>query len=550
MFQKEDNALYRCWRERSDDDTKHIMAQMKEEETADCFGEIPSFGTGGIRKAEGIGPNRINAVTIGWAAAALAITLKETYDADTLKKGVMIGFDTRKNSRAYAEKTALTLNGYNIPAIIFEDPIPVPLLSFVLKRDHYPCGVMITASHNPEKYNGFKVYNQTGGQLVPAEAEAIQARFYRINPFEINRLSKTEAKEKGLLYYTGKAEESAYLSAITGNRFTDSALNIVATPLHGAAYKLLPAALKRCGHTVTTVAAQEQADGTFPTVTAPNPEDPAVFRLAQEEGCRRQADLLIATDGDGDRCGCCVKQGNGYQPLSGNEIAAILLCYLLEREKNRLPRNSYTVRTAVSGSLGETIAAAYGLKTLTTPTGFKYIGEKLSNTENGIFFAGYEESGGFLYGNHAADKDGIATAVLLAEAAAVCKKQGKNLLDVLGEIHAQYGREYTQTRRFAFPGRDGATRKEACLRWFKEHPQTDVTTEIRDNTLFFCLGNGIKTALRPSGTEPELKLYRMIQASDEREAAEKNRVIDSFFLPIIHSFLPQSDYSAKSGVER
>lgn len=550
MFQKEDNAFYRCWKEKSDDDIKAVLDQMDEQETADCFGGPPSFGTGGIRQTEGIGPNRINDITIGWAAAALAAALKEHTDAETLKKGVLIGFDTRRNSRSYAEKTALTLIGFNIPAILFEEPIPVPLLSFVLKREDYPCGVMITASHNPENYNGFKVYNRNGGQCVPSEAAIIQNHFLKINPFKIPHVTREQAIAEGLYRSTGRAEEAAYLNALTRNRFVNSQTTIVATPLHGAAYKLLPAALKTCGHQVFSVPQQEKAEGHFPTVAAPNPEDPTVFELAKKEGKRRKADLLIATDGDGDRCGCGILQRDDYTILTGNEIAALLLYYLLEREKDRLPQQAYIVRTAVSGTLGERIAASYGVKTYTTPTGFKHIGAMIQNPGNGTFFAGYEESGGFLYGNHAADKDGIATAVLLAEAAEHYRKQDKSLFDIMREIHRKFGKEYTKTDRFAFPGKDGATRKEACLRWFKEHPLPNVHMKEEGNTLFFQLGEDIKTALRPSGTEPELKLYRIIHAVDDNEADQKNSIIDNRFLPVIRSFLPKADHSSKSGVER
>ncbi|MGM9566873.1 MAG: phospho-sugar mutase [Clostridia bacterium] len=550
MFQKEDNAFYRCWKENSDDHTKTILDQMNDRETADCFGGLPSFGTGGIRQAEGIGPNRINEVTIGWAAAALALSLKEQNEGKDLKKGVLIGFDTRKNSRFYAEKTALTLNAYGIPTLLFEEPVPVPLLSFVLKREDRLCGVMITASHNPGNYNGFKVYNKNGGQCVPEEAAPIQNRFLRTDPFGIPRITREQAISQGLFRTTGTAEEKAYLTAVTRQRFTDSGLIIVATPLHGAAFKLLPLSLKACGHHIFTVTSQEKADGSFPTVTAPNPEDPTAFEEAKTEGRRRNAHLLLATDGDGDRCGCGVRRGDGYHILTGNESAAVLLCYLLQRERDRLPQDAYIVRTAVSGTLGERVAAAYGVKTYITPTGFKHIGAMMNDPKKGTFFAGYEESGGFLYGNHAADKDGVAAAVLLAEAAEFYRRQGKTLLHVLNELYKKFGREYTKTDRFAFPGRDGATRREACLRWFKEHPLRGGNMKEEGHTLFFQPGEGIKTALRPSGTEPELKLYRIINADNDDEAERKNSIIDHRFLPVIHSFLPETDYSPKREVER
>lgn len=499
---------------------------MAEEELHDSFRTFPSFGTGGIRQKEGIGPNRINNITIRWAAAAVANSLPP-------KSKVLIGYDTRRNSRSYALETALTLNAFHFTAVILEDPVPVPLLSFVLKRGGYHCGIMITASHNDSEYNGFKVYNAQGGQLIPAKADILEREITKIDPFSVQPLSLSEAEEKGLLFFTGKAETQAYLSAIAPFKSKDSDLNIVATPLHGAGYQLLPAALHRGKYNITMVSEQAKPNGEFPTIEAPNPEDPHVFDLAINLGKKINADLLLATDGDGDRCGCCIRKGNQFIPLSGNDMAAILMYYLINREKDHLPQNGFIVRTMVSGTIAATIAEEAGFQIYSTPTGFKYIGALANDPGKGTFFAGYEESGGFLFGNHAADKDGIQTAVLLAEAAAFYKKSGKTLLDILEQIQEKYGREYTSTLRFSFPK---AESRKACTEHFRTYQDPNIPKEICGDTVFFDFGNGIKTALRPSGTEPYLKLYQIIRAENLREAKEKEKIISDFFCPVIRRF--------------
>lgn len=526
MDSKENNKLYQLWQEHSDNETQERLNAMAKEEFRDAFRSLPSFGTGGIRQKEGIGPNRINNITIRWAAAAVAKTLPP-------KSKVIIGYDTRKHSRAYALETALTLNAFHITAVLLENPTPVPLLSFILKRGEYHRGIMITASHNGAEYNGFKVYNGQGGQLIPEESDLLEDEIAKIDPFSIVPLSIHEAKNKKLLLFTGKAEAEAYLSAIAPPKSKGSDLSVVATPLHGAGYHLLPKALQRQGHNIHIVQEQANPNGNFPSIEAPNPEDPQVFDLAINLGRKINADLLLATDGDGDRCGCCIKKGSRYIPLSGNDTAAILMYYLLHQKKYKLPQDGFVVRTMVSGTIAAAIAEEAGFKIYNTPTGFKHIGALANDRTKGTFFAGYEESGGFLFGNHASDKDGIQTAVLLTEAAAFYKKSGKTLLDILRQIQEQYGREYTSTIRFSFSKIEN---QKSCMEYFQRYQNTNIKKEICGDTVFFDFGNNIKTALRPSGTEPYLKLYQIFRADDLREAREKENIISDFFCPIIHRF--------------
>lgn len=552
MDKKDYRTVWDHWHRNADAATRKELETLSETEREERFYRDLSFGTGGMRGETGVGSNRLNRYTIRQAAAGTAFWLQSTIPAKELTKGVLIAFDTRKDSLLFAEEAALSFCALDIPVYIFDAPAPVPLLSFTLKKDDYLCGIAITASHNPQNYNGFKLYNRQGGQLVPEEAAKIAPWIEKTDPFAVTPPGTSKINQ--LRHLTGRAENAAYLSAITGRKIKDSPLTVVATPLHGAAYRLLPTALKATGHHVLTVPSQEICDGTFATVTSPNPEDPAVFAYAEKIGYENQADLLFATDPDGDRCGVAVYHQNGYHPLSGNEVGALLIDYLLRRENYRLPDDAYIVKTVVSGNLGAKIAARHNIPTLITPTGFKYIGEALLKKENGTFLAGYEESGGFLAGNHAADKDGIFTAVLIAEAAAFYKKQKKTLIDAINELYAVYGYEYSETETFLFPGKDGARCKEECLRFFEEEdlPGAERKEKAAGDTLLFFFGEKIRTALRPSGTEPKLKLYHTVCGDDENDAKVKLARVKDQFLPRIVSFLPENNsaHFANNGVER
>ena len=542
MNQNDYRAAYEYWRRTADAETEaELRAVTAEEEIADRFYRSLAFGTGGIRGPMGAGTNRINRYTIRKAAAGTALALIAATPRQELKRGVLIAYDTRVNSLKYALETAATLAAFGIPATLFVLPCPVPLLSFALRKGHYLSGVMITASHNPPGDNGFKLYNAKGGQLVPAEAARFAAYMDDMNPFVLNPPSIETAKAGGFLRFTGKAEHAAYLNAVVKGRFKNSPLTVVATPLHGAAKYLLKTALTRAGHQVESVPAQEIWDGAFATVAVPNPEDSAVFALAAAVGNKTGADLLFATDPDGDRCGVSVRHRDQYVPLSGNEIGSLLIAYLLEKAKDRLPADAYIVKTAVTGSLGEKIAARRGVKVLTTPTGFKYIGEALLNPANGTFLAGYEESGGFLAGSHCADKDGIFTAVLLAELAAALKNRGLTLIDALEQLYRAYGYEYNETETFLFPGQDGAADQAACLYCIETNSHAwgaQSVTKIAGDTLVFCFDGHCRLALRPSGTEPKLKLYYTVTAANREDAMARTKTVKATFHPLIEKFLP------------
>lgn len=534
MFSRESSFLYHHWHRCCRKADAAAMDAMSDTEAAEAFQRLPAFGTGGIRKKMGIGPNRINEITIGWVTAALTAVLQEKHAGEALNRGVLIAYDTRRHSADFAAAAAEVLAAAGIPTVTLAEPMPVPLLSFVLRREDYLCGIMITASHNPGSDNGIKIYNSRGGQLIPAEAAPIEEKLGNIDPFTVARCPRSCGEAAGLIRYSGKAEAAAYLSALCTAK-APAKLTIVATPLHGAAKMLLPQALGRCGHRVLSVPEQEITDGTFATVAAPNPEDPDVFVLAKEYAGKAGADLILATDGDGDRCGCCIPRGKDYAPLNGNETAMLLLSYLLEREKAHLPKDGYILRTNVSTTLGDGIAAAYGLKTYTTPTGFKYIGAALDDPAKGTFFAGYEESGGFLFQDHTADKDGIATAVLLAEAAAAAKAKGRSLEEEQKALYRRYGYEYTDTKSFGFEEEE---QLKACMKTLAALEREGIKKEVTATTVTFLFPHQSKTTLRLSGTEPKLKLYYQIPARNHAEAKEREQQLDAVFLPIIGGFLP------------
>ena len=478
-----------------------------------------SFGTGGVRAAEGVGLDHVNDITVGGIAAALA---KAVNAGDFPRRGkgkeILIGYDTRKNSRLYAETFAAVLNEKLLSTCVFPEPVPVPLLSYTLKMGTFRCGVMITASHNPAVCNGVKIYDGGGVQLLPGETVIIERIMRKTDPFAVCRMDRKKAEEKGLCRLAGEAPLREYRAAVGARRVADSPLKAVVTPLYGSAAILPREILERCGHSVFGVEGEEIADPSFGGLAAPNPEDPAVFAAAERVGAKVGADLLLATDGDGDRCGCCARSGKRFVPLSGNETAALLVHYLCGHEE--IPREGFIVRSVVSGETAEAVAADHGLKTVVTPTGFKYIGDETARDGEGRFFAGYEESGGFLFRGGAADIDGIAAAALLAEAAAVYKKEGKTLIDILRELREKYGAERTLTERFVFPGADGEARRRACEAYFALNPFPDGEIDFFADTLIFRFPGRIRTALRPSGTESCLKVYHRATAPDPDRAGE------------------------------
>lgn len=542
---------YRAWLNDPsiDEETKAELRSIdgQDKEIEDRFFRELEFGTGGLRGVIGAGTNRMNRYTVGKATQGLADVLKAGGGG---KLSVAIAHDSRHQSPEFALETALVLAGNGITAYLFESLRPTPELSFAVRKLGAGAGVVVTASHNPPEYNGYKAYGADGGQLVPDVAEQVIGAIGRVAFADIRRLSREEAEERGLLVWIGAEIDDAFTKAVTsvsqnpdvvrslGDRF-----RVVFTPLHGAANLPVRRVLERIGCSgVLVVGEQEQPDPNFSTVKSPNPEEREAFALAIELAKARDADLIVGTDPDGDRMGAVVKNGAGeYAVLSGNQSGAIMVHYLLSslRDKGRLPANGVVIKTIVTSEMGAAIAAGYGIPTLNTLTGFKFIGEKMSEFEQTgahTFLFGYEESYGYLAGTYARDKDAVLACMLICEAAAYYKSQGKTLYDVLTELYETYGYFLESLESRTMKGKDGLERIARIMADWRSAPPGDVdgiaVAEALDysqgiqglpasDVLKYTLADGSWFCLRPSGTEPKIKVYFAVQGASSEDAAGK-----------------------------
>ena len=501
------------------------------------------FGTGGMRGIIGAGRNRINIFTIRRAAQGLANHLLS--DENSRGKCVAIGFDSRKYSDRFAKETALILAARGIKACLFESLRPVPLLSFAVRHVGACAGVVITASHNPPEYNGFKVYDHEGAQLPPEMAERVTEKIRQLTFEECVPMPEQEALEKGLLEIMGKEVDDAYTRMVLGLmvqpdlvREVGDQLKIVYTPLHGSGNLPVRRALNEAGiKNVTVVKEQELPDPNFSTVKSPNPEDPAAFTLAIPLAEKVGATVIMGTDPDCDRLGVCVRNPQGeFITLNGNQIAAILLDHVLSslKKEGKLPNNGAVVMSIVSTNLAQNICADYGVTLFEVLTGFKFVGEKIiafEQTGSHTFLLGFEESYGYLTGTDVRDKDAVNAALLLAEAACVCMHEGVTLYEKLQQIYQKYGFFAEITHSATYPGKEGAERIKSIMD--KMHSETPEAIgglkvlAIRDyltgkqtkdgvvsdlgfppsDVVYFDLEGGAWACARPSGTEPKIKFY-------------------------------------------
>ena len=517
-------------------------------EVEDRFYRDLEFGTGGLRGVMGAGTNRMNRYVIGKATQGLADELLSREKAPS----VVIAHDSRRHSAEFALETACVLAGNGIKAYLFRSLRPTPQLSFTVRDLGASAGVVITASHNPPEYNGYKVYGPDGGQIVPDQAQRVYERIRRVTSFDmVRRMAPEEAEAKGLLVWLDEEADRRYVDAVVAQSLrpellrsgAGEALTIVYTPLHGSGNMPVREVLRRAGFTrVHVVAEQEQPDGGFPTVKSPNPEEREAFTLAIEQAERLGADLILGTDPDADRVGAVVKDENGrYVVLTGNQTGALIVHYMLTalKEQGRLPANGAVVKTIVTSEMGADIARSFGCEVFNTLTGFKYIGEKMTQFERTgthTFVFGYEESYGYLAGNYARDKDAVVAALLISEAAAYYKSQGKTLYDVLLELYAQYGTYLETLESRMLKGKDGLERIRAIMEDWRSQPPAEVAgvkvealEDYKDglnglppeNVLKFRLADGSWFCLRPSGTEPKIKVYLAVRRNglDEARAA-------------------------------
>ncbi|MGG0479321.1 phospho-sugar mutase [Priestia megaterium] len=559
---------------------KNELVAMKEKEAEDAFYKNLEFGTGGMRGELGPGTNRLNVYMVRKATEGLACYIDEGGE-EAKKKGVVVAYDSRHKSPGFALEVAKVLGYHGIKTYIFEELRPTPELSFAVRYLNAFAGIVITASHNPPEYNGYKVYGEDGGQLPPAAADTIISYVNAVkNELVIQVKEEQELLASELLTYIGEEIDVAYtkqLKTIQLNReIVEQAgrdLKIVFTPLHGTANKPVRDGLKAFGFTnVTVVKEQELPDPNFSTVKSPNPEEHAAFELAIQYGKEIDADILMGTDPDADRLGVAVKNEKGeYVVLTGNQMGALMLHYLLEQKEkqNILPENGVVVKTIVTSEIGRAIATSFGLETIDTLTGFKFIGEKINEfeqTKEYQFQFGYEESYGYLIGDFVRDKDAVQSAVFAAEVAAYYKAQGKSLYDGLLEIFSKYGYYKESLRSITLKGKDGAEQIQKLVDTFRVNPVSELgdiaVTCIEDyqsgerlhvkegktesmpfpvsNVLKYHFEDGTWFTIRPSGTEPKAKVYFGVKKESLSQSENHLRKIEQIVMERVNKSISVS----------
>lgn len=544
-----------------DAQTKQELAQIQgnEEEIKDRFYKTLEFGTAGLRGVIGVGTNRMNKYTVGKATQGLANFIKkEKAEA----RGVAIAYDSRHMSKEFSEETALCLNANGIKTYVFDSLRPVPELSFAVRKLKAIAGIVITASHNPPEYNGYKVYWEDGAQIVSPKDKQIIAEVNAVTDYaQIQTISKEEAVKQGLYHVIGKEIDDAYMEELKKLVLNpeviqkEKDMKIVYTPLHGTGRMPVQRILKELGFTnVSIVKEQEMPDGDFPTVTLPNPEDKAAFKMALELAQKEDADIVLATDPDADRLGVYAKNSKTgeYMPFTGNMSGLLIAEYILsqKKEKGILPENAVLIKTIVSSNLAEAIAKEYGIHVIEVLTGFKYIGEQiklLEQTHEYTYQFGYEESYGCLIGTYARDKDAISAVAMLCEAAAYYKAQGFTLWDQMLRIYEKYGYYKEGLFSITLKGADGAEKIKQMMEnlrnsktekigenaviakkdyqtqegiCYKTGEKIEITLP-KSNVLYYDLQEDGWVAVRPSGTEPKIKFYTGVKGTSMEDAEEK-----------------------------
>ena len=511
-----------------DADTKaELEAITDDAEISDRFYKDLEFGTAGLRGVMGAGSNRMNKYTVGRATYGFAQYVKSK-GVDNLK--VAIAYDTRNNSQYFAKITAGIFASMGFTAYLYEFEAPVPVLSFTVRHLGCVAGVMITASHNPKEYNGYKVYDNTGCQLNTNEANAALEYINNITDFSTIPF----CEESDNIKMIGEDVLSEFLKAVKKQSLYEgkSDVKIVYTPLHGSGN--IPVRRMLEGLDVTIVKEQELPDGNFSTVRSPNPEEKDALNIAIEKAKEIDADLVLGTDPDCDRVGIAVKHNGEYVLFTGNHTGAMLVNFVLTMKKDILNKKSTMIKTIVTSELGADIGRKFGIIVEETLTGFKYIGNKMNIYEadgSQEYVIGYEESYGYLVGNHARDKDAVVASMLICQMAAWYKNQGKTLVDGLNELYAEFGYYLDTQDSFTLKGQDGAEKIQQFMVYFREKGASllDGITEVQDfkqgvrdlpkeNVLKFIFSDGSWIAVRPSGTEPKIKVYYSIKEVDKATA--------------------------------
>ncbi|MEA5096444.1 MAG: phospho-sugar mutase [Sedimentibacter saalensis] len=520
-----------------------------ESEVEDRFYRELEFGTGGMRGKIGAGTNRMNFVTVAKATQGIADFLNKKYSGEQLSAA--IAYDSRNMSKEFAGKTAAVFAANNIKVYLFESLRPTPELSFAVR--HYGCkaGVVITASHNPPEYNGYKVYDQYGGQVVE-DADEIISMINKVNLKDVKLTTENNDK----IVIIGNELDTTYINEVKKLSIRDDVdknLNIIYTPLHGTGNMPVRRVLDELGYkNVRVVKEQEMPDPMFSTVKSPNPEEISAFEIAIKRAEELNGEIIIGTDPDCDRVGLVVRSSDGgYVPLNGNQTGALLLNYVLSSldEKGMIPENAAVVKTIVTSEIGRAIASKYNVASFDTLTGFKYIAElmqKFEDTKSKSFIFGYEESYGYLAGTFVRDKDAVIASMLICEMAAYYKRNGKTLLEVLKDIYREHGYYIEETISLTFAGASGQSKMKSIMENFRENKlssiagknipyiydykmgielnlltgKTEHLSYPKSDVLKFCFENGSWLVLRPSGTEPKLKVYFSINEENESKSTQ------------------------------
>lgn len=560
------NALYNEWLEKAtgDPDLKAELESIKgnDDEILDRFYRSLEFGTAGLRGVIGAGTNRMNIYTVGRATQGLADYLNANYD----NPSVAIGYDSRIKSDLFSKEAASVLAANGVKVYIYDELEPTPCLSYAIRYFHTQSGIIITASHNPAKYNGYKCYNPNGYQMTDEEAAEAYEYIQKVDYFTgIKKVDFDGAVNNGKIEFIGEKVINSFLDevqkqCINPEIVKNADLKVIYTPLNGTGNKPVRAILDRIGvKSVYVVPEQEYPDGNFPTCPFPNPEIKQVFEIGLEMNRKIGADILLATDPDCDRVGIAVPDKTGELVLmSGNEVGAMLLNYILSQrlEKGTLPKSAIAVKSFVSTDLAEVIAKKYNCTFKNLLTGFKYIGELITNLEKegraSDFVMGFEESYGYLAGTHARDKDAVVASMLICEMAAYYKTKNMNLVDVMNSLYDEFGYYCNEVKSYTFEGAAGMEKMAQIMDTLRQNPPKTIgdfaVTAVSDyktskttftdggeekielpksNVLAFALENGNKVIVRPSGTEPKIKAYLTAIGNDKESASKIAKTLES-----------------------
>ena len=559
----------------SEEVKEELRAIKDEKEIEDRFYKELEFGTGGLRGIIGAGTNRMNVYTVGKATQGFADFINDTYKGE---KAIAIAYDSRNMSKEFAKAAALTLCANDIKVYLYESLRPTPMLSFAVRHLKCKAGIVITASHNPKEYNGYKAYGEDGCQLTDEPAKEVIGYVNRVEDYsKIKTMSEEEALEKGLLVYIGENVDKAYIESLKSLTIREELvkdhakdLKIVYTPIHGSGNVPVRRVLSELGYeNVLVVREQELPNGNFPTAPYPNPENPDVFKIAMEMANKVNADVIFGTDPDCDRIGVVVKDNKGeFRVLTGNQTGMLLVNYVLGslKELNKLPKNGVVIKTIVTTESVRKMAEAYGIKLIDVLTGFKYIGEKIrefEETGSNEYLIGFEESYGYLFGTFSRDKDAVVASMLIAEMTLYYKKQGKTLYDALVEIYEQYGYFKESLVSVELKGKEGQEKIGRCLDLLRADEITEVngvkvvksfdyksstekdliantTSKInlpKSNVLKYILEDDSWFVVRPSGTEPKMKVYLAVKGNSLEDADKQTERFKSSVMAIVNEKL-------------